>query len=129
MRRALAVALLAVALPACAEKISRTDLLARIQSGDPPPIVDVRSAGEYREGHVPGALHVPFYSAIGRADEIPAAQGAEPVVLYCEHGPRAGLARMGLWLTGLGRVVYLEGHMTAWRADGLPIETASEQAD
>lgn len=113
-----------VCLPGCAAHITRTELAARLEQGASVPIVDVRSAGEYAEAHVPGAVHVPFYAVIGRRAELPAHEG-EPLVVYCEHGPRAGLARMGLWMAGAGEVRFLEGHMTAWKAEGLPVESAA----
>jgi rhodanese-related sulfurtransferase len=70
-------------------------------------------------------VHIPFYSILSRSDEVPSREG-EPLVVYCEHGPRAGLARAGLWLASAGEVRFLEGHMTAWKADGLPVESASD---
>ena len=111
------------ALAGCAPHISRTDLARRIEAGRAPPILDVRSAGEFSDSHVPGAVHIPFYSMLTRSDELPIKEG-EPLVVYCEHGPRAGLARAGLWMAGAGEVRFLEGHMTAWKADGLPLESA-----
>ena len=61
------------------------------------------------------------------SDRIPApAQAGQPVVLYCEHGPRAGMARAQLWLAGVKPVAFLEGHMIAWKRDGLPVETGPE---
>jgi rhodanese-related sulfurtransferase len=104
---------------ACADHVSRADLQQRIQDGDAPPILDVRSRGEYEAAHVPEAVHVPFYSILFRRDEIPRREG-EPLVVYCAHGPRAGIARAQLFAAGIGPVVYLEGHMTAWTRDGLP---------
>ena len=108
----------------CADHVSRADLLARIEAGTTPLIVDVRSRGEYNESHVPGAVHIPFYSILADRDRIPQPAGDDaPVVLYCEHGPRAGIARAQLWLARVGPVRFLEGHMTAWKQDGLPVET------
>ena len=124
MTRAATILALAAAFTACAEKIPRQELAARIADGTPPPILDVRSDGEYAESHVPGAVHVPFYSVLSRSDEIPAGSEERPLVVYCEHGPRAGLARAGLWMAGAGEVRFLEGHMTAWKEDGLPVEPA-----
>lgn len=123
MRNRLAVCVAGLLFVGCAEHIARSELAERIAAGDPPPILDVRSAGEYAESHVPGAVHVPFYSVLSRSDELPTQDG-EPLVVYCEHGPRAGLARVGLWMAGAGDVRFLEGHMTAWKQDGLAVESA-----
>ena len=98
--------------------------MARIESGSPPPIVDVRSTSEFAASHVPGAVHVSFYALLFHLDELPEERGDErPLVVYCEHGPRAGMARAQLWLAGAGPVLFMEGHMTAWKDDGLPVET------
>jgi hydroxyacylglutathione hydrolase len=104
-----------------------TELLSLIQTGKSPVIVDVRSGVEYRAGHVPGAIHVPFWSAYWRADRIPAS-GHDPVVVYCAHGPRAGIAGWALKLAGIPNVVYLQGHMTGWQKQALP-EVKGEKPD
>ena len=112
---------------ACAQHVTRKDLLAQIEAGTAPPIVDVRTQGEYITSHVPGAVHIPFYELLSERERIPAPrQPGQPVVLYCEHGPRAGLARAQLWLAGVKPVAFLEGHMIAWKRDGLPVETGPE---
>ena len=90
-----------------------------IQAGNAPVIVDVRSGVEYRAGHVPGALHIPFWSAFWRADRIPVS-GHDPVVVYCAHGPRAGVAGWALKLAGIPNVVHMKGHMTDWHRQQLP---------
>jgi len=92
-----------------------------IEAGSPPAIVDVRSRREFEGGHVPGAVHVPFWSAFARRDD-PRVGDAEQVVVYCEHGPRAGVARLAFRMGGHRRVTYLAGHMSAWRKAGLPME-------
>jgi hydroxyacylglutathione hydrolase len=43
-------------------------------------------------------------------------------VVYCEHGPRAVLARSLFLMLGVRPVAYLKGHMSAWRQAGLPME-------
>lgn len=123
--RPVAATLLVALLAACASgpdaHVDARELAARIADGTAPLVVDVRSEGEYRDGHVPGAVHVSFLSTFGAAGARLAPPG-EPVVLYCEHGPRAGIARFALHRHGFDRVILLEGHMTGWREQGLPIE-------
>jgi hypothetical protein len=46
----------------CATAITREDLLKQLQSDAPPLVADVRSQSEYDRDHVPGAVHIPFYS-------------------------------------------------------------------
>jgi rhodanese-related sulfurtransferase len=99
-----------------------SDLLARISVGTAPNILDVRSREEFTRGHVPGALHIPFWKLLRRAPAIPMSLD-DPLVVYCEHGPRAWLAGAALKRRGFQRVVYLDGHMSAWRRAGLREET------
>ena len=111
-----------LSLPVIAEEtndVTPQKLHALIQAGNAPVIVDVRSGVEYRAGHVPGALHIPFWSAFWRADRIPVS-GHDPVVVYCAHGPRAGAAGWALKLAGIPNVVHMKGHMTAWHRQQLP---------
>ena len=92
-----------------------------IEDGQAPVILDVRSAAEYRRGHVPGARHVPFWRAFRETRQLPPA--GEHVVLYCGHGPRAWIAAWQLRRRGWRRPRFLRGHMAGWRRAGLPEET------
>ena len=100
-------------------------LMDAIANGTAPVIVDVRTGGEYESGHVPGAIHIPFYSLWSRADQISAPKH-DTIVVYCAHGPRAGFAKFALWTLGYDRVAYLDGHMSSWKKRGLPMNTGQE---
>lgn len=105
----------------CAAGITRETLLARMQEGTAPLIVDVRSRGEYDRDHIPGAVHIPFY-AIGSGLNDIGFSKKDPPVLYCEHGPRSGIAGFLLFLSGYEKVYSLEGSMKGWRKNEFPIE-------
>ena len=118
-----ALVLLALGPAGCAsgampDRVTPQALLAAIDAGTAPVIVDVRTRREYDAGHVPGAIHVPFYTLLVRQDDIPGPR-ERPVVVYCEHGPRAGVARLALRMTGFTDVRYLDGHMAGWKVQGL----------
>lgn len=101
--------------------ISPDELLRRMSAADPPTVVDVRSGLEYRRGHIPGAVHVPFWKAPFVTRRIPAGPD-DPVVVTCGHGPRAGLAMVALRLAGFRDVRYLSGQMSRWIRRELPLE-------
>lgn len=105
----------------CATGITRDDLLQLMQSEHAPLIVDVRSQGEFDRDHVPGAMHISFYSIDSGLRETGFSK-KDPVVLYCEHGPRSGIAGFTLKVLGYDQVYSLEGHMKDWRAEGYPVE-------
>jgi rhodanese-related sulfurtransferase len=96
-------------------------LMQLIAAGTAPVIVDVRSAAEYHHGHVPGAIHLPFWQVGWRWQKL-ASKRESPIVVYCGHGPRAYLAGAALRRRGFGNVVYLDGHMKKWREMKLPLE-------
>lgn len=97
------------------------ELNKRIQSKQVPAILDVRSGLEFRAGHIPGAVHSPLLKILLRVSQIPSDKNAE-LVVTCEHGPRAQLAKGVLGLLGYRNVTLLEGHMAAWRHAGRPQE-------
>ncbi|HYB43555.1 MAG TPA: rhodanese-like domain-containing protein [Candidatus Methylomirabilis sp.] len=128
----MAWALLALGAAACAttsapsppSAMTPDALLAAIYSGAAPVIVDVRTGWEYNRGHVPGAINIPFYTLLVNQDAIPRPPD-RPVVVYCEHGPRAGVAKLALRMNGFTDVRYLDGHMSGWKERGLPIEMST----
>jgi rhodanese-related sulfurtransferase len=119
-----AVSASCMVISGCTTTMVQIDLLKKIQEKHSPVIVDVRSRGEYKYDHLPGAVHIPFYSIGSGVGDLKLEKNRQ-IVLYCEHGPRAGLAGLTLYLHGYDQVYSLEGHMQGWRANGLPIEKTS----
>ena len=104
------------------ERISAEALLARIESGAAPVVLDVRSRAEFANGHVPGARHIPFWRISRRIGELTIPADTE-LVVYCGHGPRAAIAARALRQCGFMRITYLEGHFSKWRGAGFREET------
>lgn len=105
------------------ERIGAMALLSRIDAGDAPVILDVRSRAEFVSGHVPGARHIPFWRISRLIGELSIPAHAE-LVVYCGHGPRAVMAARALRRHGFARITYLEGHYSKWRTAGLREEHA-----
>lgn len=81
-----------------------------------PVILDVRSHFEFAAGHIPGAVHLPFLKCLFRVSrELP--DKSAPIVLCCEHGPRAQLVGSLLGLLGYRSTRLLSGHMHRWRSE------------
>lgn len=81
-------------------------------------LLDVRGPTEWREGRIPGAIHVPFERLPERMAEVPAGRD---VVAYCGSGVRSSLAASLLQASGR-RAANLRGGISAWRGADLPIE-------
>ena len=104
------------------DEITAGELLASIQLRATPLILDVRSRVEFLRGHIPGAVHIPFWQVVLNSRRI-AAGPNDPIVVYCGHGPRAGIAAAALRGRGFRRVSLLAGHMAAWMKSRLPVDT------
>jgi len=100
------------------------ELARRLNRRNPPVVIDVRSAPEFGSGHIPGAVHVPFWSLLMHRKRLPADRQA-PLVVTCEHGPRAQLAAAQLEFLGYRQVELLDGHMAGWRGAGRPTEKSA----
>lgn len=96
-----------------------TELLALIESGRAPAILDVRSAREYKRGHVPGAVHISFWKVGAQIDDVFPSARNDQIIVYCGHGPRAWRAGSVLRRHGFTNVTYMKGHMHGWRKAGL----------
>jgi rhodanese-related sulfurtransferase len=101
--------------------ITQEMLLKKIESATAPLILDVRTNGEYRAGHVPLAINIPHNELASRLTELFDAKDLE-IVTYCERGPRARYSESILQEAGFTTVRHLVGDMYAWRKNGLPIE-------
>ncbi len=96
-------------------------LAKQLKSKPPTLVVDVRTSFEYRNGHIPGSLNLPVYSLLLSRKKLPKDQQAL-LVITCEHGPRAVLAKGMLGLLGFKNTEQLTGHMHGYRKKGLPLE-------
>lgn len=85
-------------------------------TGTPAPIlVDVRTAAETAEGHIEGALLIPFREVAANLAQLPADKAA-PIVVLCQSGHRGAIVTMYLRMTGYTNVRNLAGGMNAWIA-------------
>jgi rhodanese-related sulfurtransferase/DNA-binding HxlR family transcriptional regulator len=104
------------------DDIDRDELLARLETGDL-ILIDVRPAGEYAAGHLPGAISVPPDDIDDVLDELP---GDREIVAYC-RGPYCVYADDAIrTLTARGRRARrLRDGIPEWRRNGGPIETTT----
>ena len=101
--------------------IAQAVLLDRLNSNQAPMLVDVRTPGEFQNGHLAGAINIPLQELDRRLQELRPYRDTE-LVLYCESGMRAGYAERMLRQQGFTELRSLEGHMMSWRKAGLPME-------
>jgi rhodanese-related sulfurtransferase len=101
-----------------------SELLQRIKSSNAPVVVDTRSEFEFGRGHIPGAINAPLRKILLNRATLPQDKQREMVV-HCEHGQRAWLARFFMGLYGYRNTQPLEGDLEEWKKAGLPLEGRS----
>jgi rhodanese-related sulfurtransferase len=89
--------------------------------------VDARNLARYEEGHIPGAYLLDhFYPEATVAEVLPAALGAETIVVYCNGGDCEDSEFTAVFLREAGvandRLRVYGGGMREWRDHGLPVE-------
>lgn len=75
-------------------------------------IIDVRTPGEYREGHIPGVVNIPLDELEKRMGEIPK---DKQVVLICHTGNRSAQGTKLLRSKGFNNVFNSTGGMSTWK--------------
>lgn len=104
--------------------IAPGELQRQLTAGDRPQVVDVRTDDEWREGHLPGALHIMGGYLPDRVGEVPRNR---PLVVMCGSGYRSTIAASVLERAGFTAITNLTGGMKAWKDAGL--DTTRETAD
>jgi rhodanese-related sulfurtransferase len=84
-------------------------------------ILDVRTAGEFQSGHIQNALQANWNDAKEFQDRTQHLDKSKPVYVYCQAGGRSAAAQSFLTEKGY-TVVNLEGGMSNWKMNQLPVE-------
>jgi hydroxyacylglutathione hydrolase len=100
-------------------QMSIPELAAALENGRSVDVLDVRGDGEWRAGHIDGALHVHGGLVGERLDALP--QDGLPLAVICGSGYRSTVVASLLKRAGLDHVRNVPGGMGAWRSAGLPV--------
>ena len=148
MFRSLGTAVAALVLSTSAALAEWSPLLTPQELGhmieeDEPVILDIRSAGAYAEGHVEGAVNVPYHAWRGpetnpgalidedKLSFLLSEAGVEPdvpvIVTYAGKGTLDfGSAARVYWTlksAGVAQIAILNGGIAAWKTAGLELST------
>ncbi len=103
------------------QTVSPQDFLAKASTSGV-VVVDVRTAGEFAQGHVDGAINIDveaptFDAQIGQLDK------AATYAVYCHSGRRSGLATDAMGKAGFTSVYNLQGGIADLQSAGASIVT------
>jgi len=86
-------------------------------------VLDVRTAEDFvgEQGHIAGATNIPLEDIPGRIDALEA-DLERPIALVCRTDRRSASAAALLVRQGFADVQVVRGGMSAWLANGWPVE-------
>ncbi len=90
-------------------------------------LVDVRTEGEYADGHIPGFRWFPGGQAVQRSDEVAVVKNC-PIVFCCDGRARAAITASWYRQMGHEHVYAVHGGTTAWQRAGHSLERGHSQA-
>ena len=90
-------------------------------------LVDVRTEGEYADGHIPGFRWFPGGQAVQRSDEVAVVKNC-PIVFCCDGRTRAAITASWYRQMGHEHVYAVHGGTVAWQRAGHSLERGHSQA-
>jgi len=96
-------------------------LLIEVNNNNPDfVILDVRTPGEYSEGHIENALNVDVMSE-SFTEEAGELDKGKTYLIHCRSGGRSAKAAALMEQLGFADIYDIEGGILAWEKEGLPI--------
>ncbi|MEL1236700.1 MAG: rhodanese-like domain-containing protein [Candidatus Neomarinimicrobiota bacterium] len=77
--------------------------------------LDVRTDGEYSDGHIPNSIHIPLQDIQSRISEIEKIKDKK-IIVYCRSGARSSMASKTLLKEGFD-VSNLTGGIMSWKGE------------
>jgi len=102
-----------------AKDISQTQLQQLMKNDKEVVLLDVRTAEEFEQGHIPNAVNISHTELEARLAELSGAKNTQ-VVIYCRSGRRAEVAKQVLLTNGFNQLDHLAGDFNEWTSNNLP---------
>ena len=83
-------------------------------------VLDVRSDGEFNNGHILNAMHIPQQHLDEQIDKLHKFR-ERPIITACRTGQTSARASNALRKQGFEKVYYLSGGLLAWEDANLPL--------
>ena len=83
-------------------------------------VIDVRERKEFDSGHIVDSLNIPLKNLKQRLNELRKHE-QKPLIVVCKLGQHSGEAAKLLQEAGHDEVVRLNGGLTEWKAQSLPL--------
>lgn len=96
------------------ERVEAADLAGMLDKKDGLLLIDCRTEGEFKSGHIHGSVNVPLDQLASSEFIVKAGR----VVVYCASGVRSVKARNIIAGAGVKEVSDLKGGINAWLGEG-----------
>ena len=110
------LAVLGIGMGTCAQNLYEdvdVNRFEQIIKSDSVQLVDVRKLNEFREGHIPGAIHIDVLTPSFLSNALAKLDKKRPCAVYCRSGTRSAMAATLLAKDGF-TVTNLSGGIIAW---------------
>ena len=112
----------ALLIPSLQRRGAKVSLLqaTQLMNQNKSNVIDVRDIAEFEVGPIKSAKNIPLNDLSNRMTELEK-QKANPVIVVCASGTRSATAVAMLTRAGFTQAVSMDGGMSAWQAQGLPV--------
>jgi len=112
----IALSLIAIGSSFAVTDLSVQEVKAKIDSGEEMVILDVRESWEFEDGHIRGAIILPWISDVLQ-ETYTLLPTDKPILVVCQSGRRSAAASAWLEEQGFDEVLDMVGGMNAWEYD------------
>ena len=103
--------------------ITVNEFAEAVKSDTTAVILDVRTADEFAEGHIEGAINMDVKNDAAFDSGIKALDSSKTYYVYCRSGRRSHKAATKIQALGF-KAIDMEGGITAWKDAKMPVETS-----
>ena len=107
------------------EVITVKEFAEAVKNDSTAVIVDVRTAEEFAEGHIEGALNIDVKDASAFDNGIKTFDNSRTYYVYCRSGRRSHKAATKIQALGF-KVFDMEGGITAWKNADMPVVVSAK---
>ena len=105
------------------ENVSATSFNEMIQKDANAQLIDIRTPGEFKAGHIKNAKSVNFYDpSFAKNIEALKLDKNQAIYVYCRSGHRSGNSLRIFKSLGFSHIVNLAYGINDWFRSGLPVE-------
>ena len=101
------------------EMVSPKEAVLLAQKSQSVKLLDVRSALEFAEAHIKDSINVPIDMISAKMNDL--SSSGQAYIVLCRTGNRSPMAADMLIQSGIHGVKVMQGGMTRWQKEGLPV--------